>query len=124
VQIDVKGRHVVVTDELREQVERRLAKVAKQVNGSAWCEVELSRERNPAIAICECAEVTIHLKGVTLRARERARDMPHAINLVADDIARQVKRVRDKRRGPRAGDAFVSPVPVTPTFDQPAAGAI
>lgn len=122
MQIDVKGRHVVVTDELREQVQRRLAKVEKQVNGSAWCEVELSRESNPANPMREIAEVTIHLKGVTLRAKESAREMPHAINLVTDDIARQVKRVRDKRRGPRAGDAFVPPA--ADGFDQPAAGAI
>ena len=122
MQIDVKGRHVVVTDELREQVERRLAKVAKQANGSAWCEVELSREQNPANPMREVAEVTIHLKGKTLRARECSREMPHAINLVTDDIARQVKRVRDKRRGPRAGDAFVPPM--AEGFDQPAAGAI
>jgi putative sigma-54 modulation protein len=130
VQIDVKGRHVVVTDELREQVERRLAKVAKQVNGSAWCEVELSREKNPANPICEIAEATIHIKGVTLRAREKSRDMSHAINLMAVDIARQVKRVRDKRRGPRAGDAFEAPMPegfIPPAMDgfgQPAAGTI
>ena len=122
MQIDVKGRHVVVTDELREQVQRRLAKVEKQVNGSAWCEVELSRELNPANPICEVAEVTIHLKGVTLRAKEASRDMPHAINQVTDDIARQVKRVRDKRRGPRAGDGFVPPM--ADGFDQPATGAI
>lgn len=125
MQIDVKGRHVTVTDELREQVERRLAKVTRQVNGSAWCEVELSREANPANPLREIAEVTIHLKGITLRAKEASRDMPHAINLVTDDIARQVKRVRDKRRGPRAGDAFVPPpVSAPPAHDQPAAGAI
>jgi putative sigma-54 modulation protein len=122
VQIDVKGRNVTVTDELREQVERRFATIGKQCNGSAWCEVELHRERNPAIPICEIAEVTLHLKGVTLRARERSRDMPHAINLVAEDMARQVKRVRDKRRGPRAGMTFVPPS--ADGYDQPAAGAV
>jgi putative sigma-54 modulation protein len=122
MQIDVKGRHVTVTDTLREQVERRFAKVAKQVNGSAWLEVELSQERNPANPMKEIAEATIHLKGVTLRAREASRDMPHAINLVADDIARQVKRVRDKRRGPRAGAPFEAPT--AEGFDQPAAGAM
>jgi putative sigma-54 modulation protein len=122
MQIEVKGRHVTVTDTLREQVERRFAKVEKQVNGSAWLEVELSREKNPANPVREIAEATIHIKGVTLRAREAARDMPHAINLVADDIARQVKRVRDKRRGPRAGAPFQPPV--ADGLDQPAAGAM
>jgi len=109
MQIDVKGRNVPVTDTLREQVQRRFAKVAKQVNGSAVLEVELSREKNPANPVGEVAEATIWLKGVTLRAREAARDMPHAVNLVADDIARQVKRHREKRRGPRAGQPFEAP---------------
>jgi putative sigma-54 modulation protein len=35
---------------------------------------------------------------VTLRASERSTDMGHSINLVADDLARQVKKHRDKRR--------------------------
>ena len=106
MQIEVKGRHVPVTDTLREQVERRFAKVARQVNGSSTLEVELSREKNPANPVCEVAEATIRLKGVDAAGARGARDMPHAINLVAEDIARQVKRVRDKRRGPRAGDAL------------------
>jgi hypothetical protein len=29
---------------------------------------------------------------------------------VAEDIARQVKRHRDKRRGPRAGEPFEAPM--------------
>ena len=111
MQIEVKGRHISVTDELREQIERRFAKVARQVNGSAVLQIELLREKNPANPISAIAEATVHLKGVTLRAREASRDMPHAINLVADDIARQVKRHRDKRRGPRAGDGFEAPAP-------------
>jgi putative sigma-54 modulation protein len=123
MQIEVKGRHVTVTEMLREQVERRFEKVARQVPSSAVLEVELTREKNPANPICEIAEATIHIKGVTLRAREAARDMPHAINLVADDIARQVKRVRDKRRGPRAGAPFEPPT-ATDGLDAPAAGAM
>jgi putative sigma-54 modulation protein len=109
VQIEVKGRHFTVTDALREQVERRFAKVARQCNGSTTLEVELSRENNPANPVREVAEATLRLKGTTLRAREASREMSHAINLVAEDIARQVKRVRDKRRGPRAGDHFEAP---------------
>jgi putative sigma-54 modulation protein len=39
---------------------------------------------------------------VTLRACERAADMGRAINLVAEDLSRQVKRHRDKRRDRRS----------------------
>ena len=103
MQIEVKGRNVNVTDELREVVDRRFEKVQRQVSDLAVLQIELIEERNPANPICCVAEATLHLKGTTLRAREASRDMSHAVNLVSDDIARQVKRHRDKRRGPRAG---------------------
>jgi putative sigma-54 modulation protein len=103
MQIEVKGRNLAVTEEFREMVERRFEKVARQVSDLAVLQIELCEERNPANPISQVAEATLHLKGVTLRARDASRDMPHAINLVAEDIARQVKRHRDKRRGPRAG---------------------
>jgi putative sigma-54 modulation protein len=105
MQIDVKGRNLTVTDDLRERVEKRFAKVAKQVSELARLEVEVSHERNPAIAESQVAEATLHLKGVTLRARETARDLSHAINLCAEDLARQVKRHRDKRRKRRESRA-------------------
>ena len=44
------------------------------------------------------AEATLHLKGVTLRAKDASRDLNHSVNLVADELGRQVKRHRDKRR--------------------------
>ncbi|MHB1537163.1 MAG: ribosome hibernation-promoting factor, HPF/YfiA family [Solirubrobacteraceae bacterium] len=98
MQIDVKGRNVHVTEELRGRVERRLAKIGRQVSPLARAEIELFTERNPSIAAPEVAEATLHLKGVTLRARECSPDMQHSVNLVADELARQVKRHREKRR--------------------------
>ncbi len=102
MRIEVKGRNLQVTDELREVVARRFEKVDKQVSELATLEVELSEERNPANPLSQVAEATLHLKGTTLRAKDAAPDMSHAINLVADDLARQVKKHRDKRRGRRA----------------------
>ncbi|MEA2278475.1 MAG: putative sigma-54 modulation protein [Solirubrobacteraceae bacterium] len=101
MQIEVKGRHTPVTDELREHVEKRFSRVGKQVSDLARLEVELSEERNPAIAESHVAEATLHLKGVTLRACDKARDVRHAINLVEEELSRQVKRHREKRRGRR-----------------------
>ena len=109
MQIEVKGRNLAVTDELREHVSRRFAKIAKQVSELAVLEVELYEERNPANPDSQVAEATLHLKGVTLRAREASRDLKHSINLVSDELARQVKRHRDKRRGRREARA-VTPI--------------
>jgi putative sigma-54 modulation protein len=112
MRIDVKGRNVAVTDELRERVEKRFEKIARQVSDLARMEVELSAERNPAIRDSQVAEATLYLKGVTLRAHDASTSMPHAINLVAEDIARQVKRHREKRRGRR--EARMAPPPAAP----------
>jgi putative sigma-54 modulation protein len=101
MQIDVKGRNLTVTDELRERIEKRFAKVGKQVSELARLEIEVFEERNPSIAEDQVAEATLYLKGVTLRCRETARDQTHAVNLCAEDLSRQVKRHRDKRRARR-----------------------
>jgi putative sigma-54 modulation protein len=105
MQIEVKGRNTPVTDDLRELVERRFRKVANQVSDLAVLEVELYEERNPANPEAHVAEVTLHLKGVTLRAKEATRDMDHSVNLVSEELARQVKRHRDKRRKRREARA-------------------
>jgi len=98
VRIEVRGRNLEVTDELRGHVEKRFARIGKQVSDLAVLEVELSEERNPAIADRQVAEATLHLKRVTLRARETSPEMLHSIHEIAEDLRRQVKKHRDKRR--------------------------
>jgi len=98
MRISVKGRNVPVGDELRERVNKKFAKVSRQVSELAEMEVELLEKRNPSIRESQVVEVTLHLKGATLRACEASEDMVHSVNLAAEDLARQVKRHRDKRR--------------------------
>jgi len=114
MQIEVKGRNTSVTSDLRDHVQRRFAKVARQVSELARLDVELSQERNPAIAERCVAEATLHLKGTSLRARDVSRDMTHAINLISDELARQVKRDREKRRGRRQARAQEASEGTTP----------
>ena len=98
MRIEVRGRNTEVTDELRRHVEKRFARIGKQVSELAVLEVELREERNPSIADSEVAEATLHLKRATLRAREASPEMLHSIHVLAEDLRRQVKRHRDKRR--------------------------
>ena len=123
MRIQVKGRNGAnVDEELVSKLEKKLAKIGRQVSPLAVLDVELSEERNPAIRDSQVAEATLHLKGTTLRASKSSTDMGHSINLMADDLARQVtvaqgheptpepladdlarqvKKHRDKRRGRR-----------------------
>lgn len=106
MRIEIKGRGVVVSDELRDRIVRRFDKVDRQVSPLAQLDVELAEERNPSIRESQRAELTLRLKGVTLRAASSADNMPQAIGDAADDLARQVKRHRDKRRGRRGAGSL------------------
>src|ERR1700744_5748 len=112
--IRVKGRNLHVSDELREHVAKRFGKISKQVSELAELEVELAQERNPANPDSKVAEATLHLKGVTLRARDASGDLMHSINLCADELSVQVKRHRDKRRKRRESRATASAMAEAP----------
>ena len=97
MRIELRDRGGQAADEeLLSKVEKKLGKVAKQVSPLAELTIELKEERGEQVA-----EGALKLKGVTLRASEHASDAGHALNLMADDLARQVKKHRDKRRARR-----------------------
>jgi putative sigma-54 modulation protein len=119
MRIEIKGRNLPVSEAVREHVGKRFRKVSRQVSEFAELEVELFEERNPAIADSQVAEATLHLKGVTLRARDASPDMLRSINLCADELSVQVKRHRDKRRKRREARAASGPPPEEPASTTP-----
>jgi len=122
MQIEVKGRNLQVTDEIREYAARRFDKIGKQVSDLAVLELEVADENVPGDPVA--AEAVLHLKGTQLRAKEVSKDAKHAINLVGDNMERQVKRHRDKRRGRRESRAAVDEIRATPpTLDETPADA-
>jgi ribosome hibernation promoting factor len=98
MRIEIRGRNVEVTDELRKHVAKRFRRVGKQVSELATLDVELHEERNPSIGDNQVAGATLRLKGVTLRASEASPEMLHTIHALAEDIRRQVKKHRELRR--------------------------
>ena len=50
MRIEVKGRNMPVSDDLRDHVARRFRVIGKQVSDLAELEVELFEEHNPSIA--------------------------------------------------------------------------
>jgi putative sigma-54 modulation protein len=105
MKIEVKGRNLPVSDDLKDQVVRRFRAIDKQVSEFAQLEVELFHEQNPSIADSQVAEATLYLKGVTLRARSATRDLSHSIIVISEELNVQVKRHRDKRRKRREARA-------------------
>ena len=105
MQVELKGHNTPVTDDLRQRAEKRFAKVGRQVSELARLDVEFSEEKNPAIVDSQIVECSLHLKGVTLRARTASPDMTRSLNECSEELARQVKRHRDKRRKRRESRA-------------------
>jgi putative sigma-54 modulation protein len=99
VRIEVRGRNVEVTEELRDAIHKRFQRVGKQVSELATLEVELREERNPRVSDSQIAEANLHLKGKTIRASEASPEMLHSIHELAEDVRRQVKKNRELRRG-------------------------
>ena len=76
MRIEIRGRNVEMTDDLREMVRKRFQRLGRQVSALA----------------------TFYLKGVTLHARESSPEMTHTVRDLAEDVRRQVKKHRDLRR--------------------------
>ena len=98
MRIEIRGRNVEVDDELEALVKKRFSRVGRQVSEFATLEVEISEEPNPSIADNQIAEATLRLKGVTLHAREASPELTHSVHELAEDMRRQVKKHREKRR--------------------------
>jgi putative sigma-54 modulation protein len=99
MKIEVQSRNVEVTDELQEAINGRFRRVAKQVGPEATLEIHLLEERNPRIAERMVVEAILKVPGTKIRSRKSSPEMLQAIHEVAEDIRRQVKRYKEKRRG-------------------------
>ena len=108
--LQVKGRNLEVSDQIRQYAEDKLGKLDRLVNDPTRVELELAVEKNPSISDNQIAEATVWTKGPVLRARESSGDMKASIDQLVDKLERQVKRYRDKRR-PRKHDRPESAIP-------------
>jgi len=98
MRLQVKGKNLDVSDSLRSYAEQKLRKLDRLVPDLAQIELELCVEKNPSIADNQVAEATIWAKGQTLRGRTATGDMKASIDGVVDNLERQVKRYKEKRR--------------------------
>ncbi len=98
MRLQVKGRNLEVSEQLREYAEEKMGKLDRFVSDPTRVELELLVESNPSIADNQIAEATVWTKGPVLRAREATADMKASIDQLVDKLERQVKRYREKRR--------------------------
>ena len=98
MRLQVKGRNLEVSEQIREYAEEKMGKLDRLVSDPTRVELELLVETNPSIADNNVAEATVWTKGPVLRARETSADMKASIDQLVSKLERQVKRYREKRR--------------------------
>lgn len=91
MRIKVSGKNIVVTEALRERVEKKLSKFEKFFNPDTEVNATLTVEKNRHII-----EVTIPFNGVILRGEEATDDMYTSIDNVVEKLERQIARHRTK----------------------------
>jgi putative sigma-54 modulation protein len=98
MRLQVKGRNLEISEQIREYAEEKMSKLDRIVSDPTRVELELAIEKNPSISDNHVAEATVWTKGPVLRAREASGDMKASIDQLVNKLERQVKRYREKRR--------------------------
>jgi putative sigma-54 modulation protein len=119
----VKGRNGDVPADVRAYAEEKVGKVDKILNSFiVEGEVELFKEKNPAIENNRVAEITIFTKGPVIRARESATTYQAAVDLAGAKIERQARKIHgkfvDKRKHAPAMDQIVEVPPLPEEVDE------
>jgi len=112
VPITITGDNVDLTtalsDYVKLKVDRTLGKLSS-VPGVSHCDVFLTVNKNPKVENCHTAEVVTTLKGTTFRVAESSPDMYASIDLVANRLARKLRKYKERRLngyhgGPNMGE--------------------
>ncbi len=94
----IQGKNIEVTDAIREYVNQKIEKAVNHFqNLTTEVDVHLSVARNPRINPKQAAEVTIYANGTVIRAEESSENLYASIDLVADKIARQLRKYKERR---------------------------
>ena len=91
--IQITGRHVEVTEAIKNYVDEKIGKVSQYFDNITSSKVILSVEKDTQIA-----EVIITVPGTEFVAKADDKDLYAAIDLVEDKIARQLRKHKNKLR--------------------------
>ncbi|WP_375503863.1 ribosome hibernation-promoting factor, HPF/YfiA family [uncultured Nostoc sp.] len=95
----IHGKNIEITDAIREYVHQKIEKAVSHFQSlTNEVDVHLSVARNPRINTRQAAEVTIYANGSVIRAEESSENLYASIDLVADKIARQLRKYKERRQ--------------------------
>jgi putative sigma-54 modulation protein len=95
--IETVARNMRLTDNVREYVEKKAAKLERYLQEIDEIRVELSHIKSARSALDrQVAQITVHGKGFILRSEERADDIHAAFDVALEKVQRQIDRYKGK----------------------------
>lgn len=95
--VETQARNMRLTDNTREYVEKKAAKLERHLPGIDEIRIELSHAKTARSATDrQVAQITVRGKGFILRTEERADDLHAAFDAALDKIQRQIERYKGK----------------------------
>ncbi|MFC4811604.1 ribosome hibernation-promoting factor, HPF/YfiA family [Paenibacillus sp. GCM10023250] len=90
---NIRGQRILVTDALRDYVEKKLSRLEKYFEAPSTSESIVTLSVTKGV---HAVEVTIPLPNAMLRAEEKREDMYASIDLVVDKLERQIRKHKTK----------------------------
>jgi putative sigma-54 modulation protein len=95
--IEIVARNMRLTDNVKEYIEKKAAKLERHLQEIDEVRVEVSHAKSARSATDrQVAQITAHGKGFILRTEERADDIHAAFDTALDKMMRQVERYKGK----------------------------
>jgi len=121
MKLSIQGKNLDITSAMRTHVEEKIGKAVHHFDGSiSKVDVFLSVSRNPRIGDKHAAEVIVLASGKTIRACVSSEGLYASIDLVADKIARQLRKYKERQLHKKTHAAKTAEVlpdaPVTDTL--------
>ena len=96
--IEIIARNMRLTENLKEYIEKKAAKLERHLQDIDEIRVEVSHVKSARSATDrQVAQLTVHGRGFILRTEERADDIHAAFDTALDKMQRQVERFKGKR---------------------------
>ncbi|HRV92023.1 MAG TPA: ribosome-associated translation inhibitor RaiA [Anaerolineae bacterium] len=102
MQLELTGKNFVVSDRVRDYVEKKVGKLDRYLDVSE-ARVEISQEKTKSAKDRNVVQITLRTDGAILRAEDRSQAIYGSIDAVVDKIHRQIVRYKGKRDDRRQG---------------------
>ncbi len=97
MQLLLQGKNFVISDRVRDYVEKKIGKLDRYLPDIEEARVEITQEKTKSSKDRNIVQVTLRANGTILRAEERSDAIYPCIDAVANKIHRQIVRYKGKR---------------------------